>query len=190
MRPYLILIALLSLPLSAQTFDRFSVHAAGGKSLKTWHGQATIESLNIEIGRALNPRTEIAFVFAPMYIRQPQSWFGDQFGDGDENVSAVSGSLLMRRRFRESSDRAALYLEASTGPMWAERRVPAATSRFNFISQFGAGVELWPQSRTPIVLGYRFGHISNGGYAPRNPGLNVSSLVIGTRFRSDTSRRP
>ena len=55
---------------------------SGGKSLKTWHGQATIEALNIEIGRALTPRMELAFVFAPMYIRQPRSWFGDQFGDG------------------------------------------------------------------------------------------------------------
>lgn len=180
----LLLLALFSVTASAQTFDRFSVHAAGGKSLKTWHGQATIESLNIEMGRMWTPRTEVALVVAPMYIRQPRSWFGDQFGDGDENVKALSASLLMRRRFREQSDRAALYVEGSTGPMWAERRVPAATSRFNFITQFGAGLELWPQSRTPIVIGYRFGHISNGGYAPRNPGLNVSSLVIGTRFRT------
>lgn len=187
--PKLILLVLLSVGASAQTFDRFSVQAAGGKSLETWHGQATVESLNIEIGRAWSPRTEVAFVFAPTYIRQPRSWFGDQFGDGDENVSAISGSLLVRRRFREDSARAAIYVEASTGPMWAERRVPAATSRFNFISQFGAGIELWPQSRTPIVLGYRFGHISNGGYAPRNPGLNVSSLVIGTRFKSAMTRR-
>ena len=186
----LVLIALFSVTASAQTFDRFSVHASGGMSIKTWHGQAAIPALNIEIGRALTPRMELAFVFAPMYIRQPRSWFGDQFGDGDENVSAVSGSLLVRHRFREHSNRAAMYLEASTGPMWAERRVPAATSRFNFISQFGAGFELRPQSRTPIVIGYRFGHISNGGYAPRNPGWNVSSLVIGTRFRTATSRRP
>src|SRR5688500_912782 len=133
--PKLVLIMLLSVPASAQTFDRFSVHAAGGKSIKTWHGQATVESLNIEIGGLWTPRTEVAFVFAPMYIRQPRSWFGDQFGDGDENVSAVSGSLLVRRRFRENDNRAAIYVEASTGPMWAERRVPAATSRFNFVSQ-------------------------------------------------------
>ena len=185
----LFLFALLSVTASAQTFDRISVHGAVGKSLKTWHGQATIQSLNVEFGRASSPRTDRAFVVAPMSVRQPRSWFGDQFGDGDENVAAVSASLLMRRRFRERSSRAAIYVEASTGPMWAQRRVPAATSRFNFISQFGAGVELRPQSRTPIVIGYRFGHISNGGYAPRNPGLNVSSLVIGARFRTGTTRR-
>jgi hypothetical protein len=118
-----------------------------------------------------------------MIVRQPRSWFGDQFGDGEENVRAIAGSVLIRRRFREESDRRSYYIEAGTGPMWAEKRVPAATSRFNFLSQAGAGMVLYPQNRVSMVIGYRFGHISNGGYAPRNPGLNVSSLVIGTRIR-------
>jgi hypothetical protein len=187
--PKLLLLALFSVTASAQTFDSISVVGTGGASIKTWHGQATVQSVNVELSRPWVHRLDVAIVLAPMYIRQPRSWFGDQFGDGDENVFAVSGSLLARRRFREASNRAALYLEASTGPMWAQRRVPAATSRFNFISQFGAGVELKPQSRMPIVIGYRFGHISNGGYAPRNPGLNVSSLVVGARFRNAMPRR-
>ena len=175
----LLAIALFSLTLSAQPFDRVSVHAAGGKSLKTWHGQATIESLNVELARELRPRTELALVFAPMHITQPRSWFGDQFGDGDEDVRALSAALLLRRTFFNEL----AYVEGGTGPMWAERRVPAATSRFNFHTQLGAGVVLRPQSRVSIIAGYRFGHISNGGYAPRNPGLNVSSLVLGTRIR-------
>jgi Lipid A 3-O-deacylase (PagL) len=176
----LIFLLLLSLSASAQTFDRIAGYATGGQSLKTWHGQATIESLSIEGTRALSPRTELAFVFAPMHVNQPRSWFGDQFGDGDENVRAISAALLLRRTFRDGS----LYVEAGTGPMWAERRVPAATSRFNFHSQFGAGLVLWPRKRASMIVGYRFGHISNGGYAPRNPGLNVSSIVIGTRVRT------
>lgn len=181
----LLAILLFTATASAQGFDRISVHAAGGKSITTWHGQATIETLNIEASRTIRPRTELAFVFAPMFIRQPRSWFGNQFGDGEENVKAISGALLLRRTFRNET----IYVEAGTGPMWAERRVPAATSRFNFHSQFGAGFVLFPRNRVSMVIGYRFGHISNGGYAPRNPGLNVSSLVIGTRFRSGTTGR-
>jgi hypothetical protein len=34
----------------------------------------------------------------------------------------------------------------------------------------------------PVLIGYRFSHISNGGYAPRNPGLNVSSIMVGATF--------
>ena len=176
-------LALCAATASAQMFDRIAVNAAGGKSITTWHGQATVESLNVELTRPLSKHYDVAFVVAPTYIRQPRSWFGNQFGDGDEDVRAIAGSILFRRTWREQSDRAAFYVEAGTGPMWAERRVPAATSRFNFHSQFGAGTVLFPQSRAGLIVGYRFGHISNGGYAPRNPGLNVSSLVIGIRTR-------
>ena len=187
MRAFLVVLA-FALTTSAQTFDRIAVNAAGGKSVTTWHGQATVESLNIELLRPLSKHYDVAFVVSPMQIRQPRSWFGDQFGDGEENVRALAGSILFRRTWRETSDRASFYAEAGTGPMWSERRVPASTSRFNFHSQFGAGVVLFPQSRAGIIVGYRFGHISNGGYAPRNPGLNVSSLVIGIRTATKARR--
>lgn len=181
----LLLIALLSVSVSAsaQTFDRFSVHATGGKSNTNWHGQATVQSLNLEMGRSLWSHSELAFVISPMIVRQPRSWFGNTYGDGDENVRAIGSTVLLRRRFREDSPRVSYYLEAGTGPMWAEKRVPAATSRFNFHTVAGAGLVLYPQNRVSMVVGYRFGHMSNAGYAPRNPGLNVSSLVIGTRIR-------
>lgn len=182
MRSYVaaLALALFAVPASAQ-FDRVAVTATGGKSMTNWHGQATVQTLNVELGHALSPRYELAFVVAPTLIEQPRSWFGNAFGDGNERVRAINGSVLLRRTWRESSARASLYAEVSTGPMWAERRVPAGTSRFNFHSQFGVGTVLFPRGRTSIVLGYRFGHISNGGYAPRNPGLNVSSVVLGVR---------
>lgn len=180
----LILIALVSLSASAQMFDRVSVHAAGGKSLETWHGQVTAEMLNVEGSREIRPNTELAFVVTPMFITQPRSWFGDQYGDGEEDARALSAALLLRRTFRND----AIYVEGGTGPMWSDKRVPAATSRFNFHTQLGAGFVLWPSRRVSVIAGYRFSHISNGGYAPRNPGLNVSSIVIGTRFRMRESR--
>ena len=178
-------IAVFPLIASAQTIsiDGFSVAATAGQTGKSWHGQMHVQALNLELTQAISPRTEVAFVVTPMNIRQPKSWFGDDYGDGDENVLAVSGSLLMRRLFRRDSATAQWYVEAASGPMWAEKAVPASTSRFNFMSQFGAGTVLLPRSRTPLVLGYRFQHISNGGYSPRNPGLNVSSLTLGVRWR-------
>jgi len=175
--------AFVPLVASAQTFNRARVYAEGGKSMTNWHGQAAMQLVNFEVSHAFSPRTEVGFVFAPVRMQQPRSWFGNVFGDGNEDVRAISGSLLFRRNFKLQSPQYNWYLEASSGPMWAEKRVPANTSRFNFISQAGAGFVLMPQSRFPLILGYRFAHISNGGYAPRNPGLNVSMLVIGTRIR-------
>lgn len=187
-RLVLVLAAALALPLAAQTFDDVRVYALGGKSTTTWHGQADLQALNLELGHALSPRTTVGVVIAPMNLWQPRSWFGDQFGDGSESVRALSASLLVRRTFRERSS-IQPYLELSTGPMFAEKRVPAATSRFNFVTQGGAGVVFNGQGRFPLFAGYRVMHISNGGYAPRNPGLNLGAIVAGVQLRSATRRQ-
>lgn len=179
MRTLVLLIALLPTAASAE----IAVYATGGQSPKTFHGQANLQALNIELGRALSPRTDFAFVLAPMNFDQPLSWFGDQFGDGNEDVRALSASLLLRRKFNVDSSRVHVYGEASSGPMWAEKAVPASTSRFNFVHQLGTGVVLMPRARFPLIVGYRFLHISNGGYSPRNPGLNMSSVILGVRVR-------
>ena len=159
------------------------VSGAGGQSHKTWHGQADVQALNIELGKALSPRTEVAFMASPMNLWQPRSWFGDQFGDGNETVRAIAASVLVRHRLNVDSSRVQFYGEAGTGPMWAEKAIPASTSRFNFATQFGAGVVLMPQARFPVMLGYRFQHLSNGGYSPRNPGFNISTIVVGLQIR-------
>lgn len=181
MRKLIIVAALAMIP--AIALAETIVYVTGGQSHANWHGQADVQALNVEMGRALSPRTDIAFVVAPMNLWQPRSWFGDQYGDGHENVGAISGSLLLRRRFNIDSPRVQWYAEGSTGPMWAEKAVPASTSRFNFVSQAGFGAVFLPRGRWPLIAGYRFMHISNGGYSPRNPGMNVSSLILGVQLR-------
>jgi len=183
---FLTIFMLVLLPLfaTAQIVDEVSVYASGGKSVTNWHGQVAVAALNIEFARALSPRTDLGFILSPMSINQPRSWFGDDYGDGDEDVRALGGSLFARRKFRVKHERMHLFAEMSSGPMWAERRVPASTSRFNFASQAALGFIFMPHSAMPVTVGYRFMHISNGGYAPRNPGLNVSSIMIGTVIRS------
>jgi len=188
MRNFILALALLSFPASAQTFDDIRFVAVGGKSSTNWHGQADVQALQIELGRALSPRTSLAIVTGAVNLWQPRSWFGNQYGDGNESVRALSAALLLRHTFRPRS-RARWYVEAGSGPMFAEKRVPASTSRFNFITQAGAGIVLNANGRMPVLAGYRFMHISNGGYAPRNPGLNISAATIGVQFRSAMRRQ-
>lgn len=171
------LLLLLCPPVRAQSLET-SVSLLGGISAENWHGQVRVRAVNIEFARQNHGRTELAWVISPMQFEQPGNWFGDDFGPR-EDVLALSASLLLRRRYRTESARVQPYLELAGGPIWAETRVPAATSRFNFGSQGGFGVMLAPHSKLPVSIGYRFLHISNGGYAPRNPGLNVSALTIG-----------
>jgi hypothetical protein len=179
MRIATLVLALLPLTATAQTI---SVYGTAGQSPKTWHGQAELQALNIEFAHALSPRTDVALVVSPTELDQPRSWFGDDYGDGNERVRAIAASLLLRRTFNRDPSRVHVYGEASTGPMYADKPVPASTSRFNVVTQFGAGVVLLPHSRFPVLAGYRFEHVSNGGYAPRNPGLNFSSVVFGMRY--------
>lgn len=188
MRKFTIAVAVLfSLSASAQTFDDIRLVAAGGKSNTNWHGQADMQSLQLELGHSLSPRTTVALVAGAVNVWQPRSWFGDQFGDGNENVRALSATLLLRHTWRPDA-RIRPYVEGGTGPMVAEKRVPAATSRFNFATQAGAGLVFNADGRIPLFAGLRFVHISNGGYAPRNPGLNVSAAVVGMQFRSAMKR--
>ena len=183
---FLIAVA-VCLPVSAQTFNDISLYALGGKSTTNWHGQADLQALNLELGHAFSPRTSAGVVIAPMNLWQPRSWFGDLYGDGNESVRAISASVLVRRTWRERES-IQPYVEVSTGPMWAEKRVPAATSRFNFVSQGGAGVVFNGHGRFPFFAGYRVMHISNGGYAPRNPGLNIGAVVLGVQLKSPRRR--
>lgn len=179
----LLLVAALVPAIASAEVSHVVVSAAGGQSHKTWHGQADIQSLNVEVGKAFSPRTEVAFVLSPMNLWQPRSWFGDQFGDGNETVRAIAASALVRHRLNVNSSRLHVYGEASMGPMWAEKAIPASTSRFNFSTAFGAGVVVMPRSRFPLMVGYRFTHLSNGGYSPRNPGFNISMIVAGVQVR-------
>lgn len=183
MRPIILILAALFPAFAHAEISHIVVSAEGGHSHKTWHGQADIQALNIEIGKALSPRTEIAFVASPSRLWQPRSWFGDQFGDGKEGVHALAVSVLVRRRFNVDSSRVHFYGEVATGPMWAEKAIPASTSRFNFSTQVGAGIVLMPHARFPVIAGYRFQHLSNGGYSPRNPGFNISAIIVGVQVR-------
>lgn len=175
-------LAVSSFAAPAQT-RHIVISAAGGQSQKTWHGQADFQALNLEIGRALSPRTEVAFVASALSLWQPRSWFGDQFGDGNETVHAIGAAVLVRRRMNTDSPRLHFYAEAVAGPTWAEKAIPASTSRFNFSTEAGVGVVLMPRARYPLMVGYRFAHLSNGGYSPRNPGFNISSIVAGVQVR-------
>jgi hypothetical protein len=177
------ILALALTLLPVVSFAETKLTFVSGRSHATWHGQADMYALDIEAGRAISPRTDVALVVSPTHFWQPRSWFGDQFGDGHEGVNAIGASLLVRRRFNVDSTRVAFFAEVATGPMWAEKAIPASTSRFNFVSHGSAGVVLLPRSRFPIIAGYRFSHVSNGGYSPRNPGLNFSSVIVGVQIR-------
>jgi lipid A 3-O-deacylase len=186
-RVFALLLSLL--PLAAVSADTLEVSLTGGKSITTWHGQADLQAVKFALVRPISPHSDVEFMIAPVSLWQPRSWFGNEFHDGNETVRGLAAAILYRRSFNVDSSRMHFYGDIGTGPLYAEKGIPASTSRFNFVTQAAAGVVLLPNAKTPLLVGYRFLHISNGGYSPRNPGINVSSVEVGLRFRIATKPR-
>jgi hypothetical protein len=178
---------LILLPAVAAAGDfsprEFDIYFSRGQSPMNFHGHSSFRTIHFELaGRSALARrwlkADAGVSISYSDIRQARSWFGYRYGDPNDSVRAESSFVFVRRHWQH------VYAELGTGPMWSNRRVPAATSRFNMNSQAGFGALLFAQSRTPLHIGYRFSHISNGGLTGRNPGLNVHSIVIGTRMFS------
>ena len=187
------LVAALCASANAFELQEVNLYAGPGKSLASWHGQATFRSIEFGIiGRSalvarVAPKVQVGASVTYSDIHQPRSWFGHLYGDGDDWVRGEWAYAFVRRAWRENAS-VRPYAELGTGPMWSNRRVPAATSRFNFNSQAGLGVQLFANSH-PLYVVYRFSHISNLVFGPRNPGKgkrnpgwDVNSVLIGTRL--------
>jgi hypothetical protein len=184
------LLLLLSSPALAGDFNIYVGHAASEGNL---HGQSRFRSISFElIGHPKLPRLLDRFLPEARAgvdvdysdVRQPRSWFGYTYGDPDDSVRAEWAHFFLRQYWRTSSNTLRPYVDLGTGPMWSNRRIPAATSKANFNSQLGLGLVVFPNARTPLFVGYRFFHISNGGmFAGRNPGLNVNGFFVGTRVK-------
>ena len=184
-----LVVAFAPLVSQAQYFNRVNVFGSAGKSMTGRIGQADIETANLEFGHAISPRFEFGTTIGVVNIHQLKSGYDDQFGPGSRNVPALSSSLFVRRHFGGLTSRVRPFIELSSGPMWSRYRVPAGTSRINFISQGGVGVTFHPSERYGIIVGWRFGHISNGWFNPdRNPGYNINVVMIGVQFRPMPTR--
>jgi hypothetical protein len=157
----------------------FNVYFSGGQNAMNRHGHSVFRSIHFEVAGSSSrlPKflrdDQAGAALTYSAVRQARSWFGYADGDPDDNVRAESLYLFVRR------ERRGFFADIGTGPMWSNRRIPAATSRLNFNSQVSLGIILFSRVR----LGYRFSHISNGGLAGRNPGLNVHSVLIGLRAK-------
>lgn len=74
------------------------------------------------------------------------------------------------------------YLAASAGVLYFNRPVPVDDAgRANFTADVGGGVRFAMPARFRVSIGYKFYHISNGGTARTNPGLDGHMLVMGLR---------
>jgi hypothetical protein len=96
------------------------------------------------------------------------------------------GVVPLGARFSTGAGRRRWYFAAGAGLGWTDLdgRLPELDRRFNFLLEGGLGVEWREAARGKgRYLEVRLVHLSNGGTAGRNLGLNALALVGGWRVR-------
>lgn len=74
------------------------------------------------------------------------------------------------------------YATISAGLLRFNREVPVdGAATLNITADVGAGAAIALPGKLSLMLGYKFYHISNGGSAAQNPGLDSHMVVIGLR---------
>jgi lipid A 3-O-deacylase len=72
-----------------------------------------------------------------------------------------------------------LVAEVGSGPMYLSIDTEEqGRAGFNFLNQFGLGTRVAVSKECAFTLGYRFRHLSNGGTASPNFGINSNAIVL------------
>ncbi|MCG8377104.1 MAG: acyloxyacyl hydrolase [Chlorobiales bacterium] len=81
------------------------------------------------------------------------------------------------------TDGVSIFGEISSGPAYLSiDTVEQGDGGFNFISQFGAGLQFELTRNVALNAGYRFRHLSNAGFSEPNRGINSDVLLAGISF--------
>ena len=81
------------------------------------------------------------------------------------------------------TDGVSIFGEISSGPAYLSiDTVEQGDGGFNFISQFGAGLQFELSRDVALNAGYRFRHLSNAGFSQPNNGINSDVLLAGISF--------
>jgi hypothetical protein len=162
--------------------ERSSISFFGlaGQSFKTsFHGFSEAASAVVEAATAIGPRLELGLDLHPLIvISQPETYQGE----GRETVPAFALDAVLRWYPALCLGSARPYVEVAEGPYFAVRRTPTEATRWNFLTQAGAGVVIPTGERWWTIVGYRWFHISNANLGDRNPAWNYHTLVVGGRL--------
>lgn len=90
-------------------------------------------------------------------------------------VSPVGFKLNFRKEKRLQP-----FAGTSGGLFYFTKDVPVINaSKFNFTFDFGGGVQIFTRNKRAVTIGYKYQHISNGGTARVNPGIDANIFYVG-----------
>jgi predicted porin len=71
------------------------------------------------------------------------------------------------------------YVDGGFGVAYTDIGEPDLSSRFQFITQFGAGARYFFRQSTALIFQYRWFHLSNAGIEKPNNGTNTQMFYLG-----------
>lgn len=71
------------------------------------------------------------------------------------------------------------YVDSGLGVAYTDIGEPDLSSKFQFITQFGAGARYFFRQSTALIFQYRWFHLSNAGIEKPNYGTNTQMIYLG-----------
>jgi hypothetical protein len=97
------------------------------------------------------------------------------------NTSHHYGLLVIGRYYQKYAKSARAFVEGGWGLQYTNRLTHDLDSLWNSTPMIGAGF-IVPLDDTELMFSVRYFHISNGGTAGDNEGLNFFQFTVGARF--------
>ena len=150
------------------------LHRSGGLVVATIPDLVSVSSLN-----RINERHSLWFwdsAHSDSVLRQIRTQDGEAYGVGTLPL-AIRAALDERKPLSG-------FLDLSAGLQYFFRAIPdERATRLNAQVMAGGGFRGTMGRRLEAELAYRVLHISNGGTARANPGLNFHQIALGVGFR-------
>lgn len=137
----------------------------------------------------LVPAAWVSMRRAPVYVVSPcdknppgpECAVRTHYGDGNAARGFGAAPVGLEARFRPGAA-VQPYASIGAGLLRFSRPVPVeGAAALNITADLGGGMFIAMPGAFRLMVGYKFYHISNGGSAAQNPGLDSHMLVVGLR---------
>jgi hypothetical protein len=169
------------------------------------HGGLHVEETSIRVAGGVNPSSLIHYYALHGDVgfrlwRGADRWFADRnmtarwivepwvaFVSDQHGVHRTDsfeiGLNLLFAKLTFGDGRVRPFIEGGEGVLYTDLRKQRFGSRMQFSSQFGVGLEYQIRPDLAFSFAARLRHMSNGGTASSNPGVNTLFGLVGLTFR-------
>jgi len=171
-----------SKPLSGQPWD-YGFWASGGFSVPGGTKDTQVMNAGVRLGKVLTDEHLGGFLrgnfewsadLYPLYYLWQPAPAKNAYGEGFNAVN-------LKWNFT-NLEQTVPFLELGGGVLFTNAKVPANTSRVNFVTHGAFGFQFFNNERRALTASVRYEHISNAGLTVPNPGINTVQILVGLNW--------